>query len=155
MEVEIVFFPATKIATIEHRGPPELEHETLRKLIAWRIRNGYLDPARYRSYGIHYTDPFNTPPAEHRVDFGLSVDHDIEQNAEGIVVKAIPPLRCARARDIGSRFNNQAAPFLYHVWLPQSGETPGAFPTFFHYVNVGPDVRAEDMVTDVYLPLQG
>ena len=23
-----------------------------------------------------------------------------------------------------------------------------------HYVNVGPDVREEDMITDVYLPLQ-
>jgi AraC family transcriptional regulator len=38
--------------------------------------------------------------------------------------------------------------------LPQSGELPGNFPIFFHYVNVGPNVREEEMITDVYLPLR-
>jgi AraC family transcriptional regulator len=43
---------------------------------------------------------------------------------------------------------------MYEEWLPQSRETPGSFPIFFHYVNIGPNVRAEDMITDVYLPLR-
>lgn len=28
-----------------------------------------------------------------------------------------------------------------------------ACPVFFHYVNVGPNLREEEMLTDVYLPL--
>lgn len=44
--------------------------------------------------------------------------------------------------------------FLHETWLPQGGEWPGNFPVFFHYVNVGPDVREEDMITDVYMPLK-
>jgi AraC family transcriptional regulator len=36
----------------------------------------------------------------------------------------------------------------------RSGEAPGDFPVFFHYVNVGPNVRREEMITDVYLPLR-
>lgn len=154
MDVEIVVFPQTKVAAIEHLGPPTLEYDTVKKLIAWKIQMGYLDPSRYRSYGVHYTDPFTTPPSDHRVDFCLSVEDDVGANPHGIVTKYIPRLRCARARDIGSRTNNKAAPFLHKIWLPQSGETPGPFPIFFHYVNVGPNVRQEAMITDVYLPLQ-
>jgi AraC family transcriptional regulator len=66
----------------------------------------------------------------------------------------IPQNRCALARDTGSRNDNKAAVYLYEEWLPRSGEKLGNFPIFFHYVNVGPNVRAEEMITDVYLPLR-
>jgi len=78
----------------------------------------------------------------------------VEPNPFGIVSKVIPRNRCALARDIGSRYNNKAAVYLYEEWLPQSGEMPGDFPIFFHYVNVGPNLREGEMITDVYLPLK-
>ena len=83
MEVQIVIFPETRVAAIEHFGPPSLEHDTVRNLIAWKLEKR-----------------------------------------------------------------------LWEKWLPQSNETPGDFPIFFHYVNVGPNVREEEMITDVYLPLK-
>jgi AraC family transcriptional regulator len=154
MEVQIVMFPETKVAAIEHYGSPSFEHDSVRKLIAWKLEQKLLDPTKYRIYGVHYTDPRTTRPSDHHVDFCLSVDHNIEPNAFGIVNKIIPRNRCALARDIGSRYNNKTAPYLYEEWLPRSGETPGAFPIFFHYVNVGANLREEDMITDVYLPLR-
>ena len=154
MDVQIVVLPETKVAAIEHRGPPHLEHETAKKLVAWRQRHG-LSRDRHRSYGVHYTDPYTTPPADHRVDFCLSVDFDVPPNPEGVIGKVIPGGRCALARHLGSRAHNSAAVFLYRDWLPRSGETLGDFPIFFHYVNVGPEVRDDEMVTDVYLPLKG
>jgi AraC family transcriptional regulator len=153
-DVQIVIFPQTKVAAIEHCGPPALEHESARKLIAWKLENRLLDPAKHRNYGVHYTDPRTTPPSRHRVDFCVSVDADVGPNAYGITTKVIPGGRCARARDVGSRADNKAARYLYEQWLPRSGESPGDFPVFFHYVNVGPQVRAEEMITDVYLPLK-
>jgi AraC family transcriptional regulator len=63
-------------------------------------------------------------------------------------------MRCALARDTGSRLDNKAAQFLYDEWLPRSGEEMSAQPLVFHYVNVGPNVKAEEAVTDVYLPLK-
>jgi len=153
-KVEIIYFPDTKVAAIEHHGSPALEHDTVQKLIAWKLENRLLDPEKYRSYGVHYTDPRLTPHTEHRVDFCLSIEEDVGPNSYGIVNKVIPGSRCARARDIGSRSNNQAALYLYETWLPQSGETLGNFPVFFHYVNVGPDVGEEERITDVYLPLK-
>lgn len=154
MNVEIVNFPETKVAAIEHRGAPALEHETVRKLIAWKLDNRLLDPSKHRNYGVHYTDSRTARSSEHRVEFCLSIDEDIGPNSYGIVNKKLPACRCARARDVGSRSNNKAAAYLYEMWLPQSGEALGDFPIFFHYVNVGPKVREEEMITDVYLPLK-
>jgi AraC family transcriptional regulator len=154
VDVEIVEFPETKVAAIEHFGPPELEHDTAQKLIAWKLEHRLIDPVKHRSYGVHYTDHRVTHPSKHHVDFCLSVEHDVEPNGFGIINKVIPHNRCARARDIGSRYNNRAAVYLGEVWLPQSGEVPGDFPIFFHYVNVGPNVLEEEMITDVYLPLK-
>jgi len=154
MEVKILVFPETKVAAIEHRGSPALEHDTARKLVAWKIENGLLDQSKYKSYGVHYTDPRTIPVADHRVDFCLSVEADVGPNPYGITTKVIPNCRCAVVRDVGSRANNKAAVYLYETWLPQSGESPGDFPMFFHYVNVGPNVREEEMMTDVYLPLK-
>ncbi|HEY0915351.1 MAG TPA: GyrI-like domain-containing protein [Solimonas sp.] len=152
MDVRIVEFPETPVAVAEHRGPPALEYQTSQRLIRWRIANG-LSPHKHRTYGVHYTDPQAVVPEDHRVDFCVSHHGVVAPNAEGIVGKLIPACRCAVARHLGSRRHNTAAVHLYREWLPRSGERPGDFPIFFHYVNVGPDVKEEDMVTDVYLPL--
>lgn len=153
MEVRIVEFPETAVAAIEHRGPPALEYETAKKLIAWRIQHG-LSPANHRTYGVHYTDPHSVPPAEHRVDFCVTYDQAVAPNPHGVTNKTIPACRCAVARHVGSREHNAAAVHLFREWLPNSGETAGDFPVFFHYVNVGPGIREHEMITDVYLPLK-
>ena len=57
MNVSIVTFPQTRVAGIRHAGHPSQEHETARKLVAWKLEHRLLDQSRYRSYGLHYTDP--------------------------------------------------------------------------------------------------
>lgn len=46
-----------------------------------------------------------------------------------------------------------AATYLYKEWFPISEEKLRDFPVFFHYVDVGPDIVEEEMLTDVYLPI--
>jgi hypothetical protein len=84
VEVQIVTFPETKVAAIE-RGQPSLEHDTVRKLVAWKLEHKLFDPAKYRSYGVHYTDPRTTPASEHHVEFCLSIDREVGPNSLGIV----------------------------------------------------------------------
>lgn len=153
MDVRIVDFLETRVAVLEHHGPPELEHQTARRLVQWRLQHR-LPPDRHRTYGVHYTDPRTTPPEQHRVDFCVSVDEDVAPNPEGVVTKVIPGGRCAVARHLGSRANVSAAAHLYEVWLPKSGETLRDFPIFFHYVNVGPHLQDRELITDVYLPVR-
>lgn len=153
MQVTIVNFPETRVAAITHTGDPSREHDTARKLIAWKIENRLLDPARNRSYGLHYADPSGPDASKYRVDFCLSIEGPLAPNPHGIVELTIPGLRCALARDVGFRTNNQAARYLYEKWLPASGEQLSGQPLIFHYVNVGPTVQAHEAITDVYMPL--
>ena len=153
MHIEIIDFPETLVAAIEHRGTPDSEHESVRRLIAWRIEHGY-PPARHRTFGIHFDDPLTTSPELYRADFCISVEQEIAPNSHGVVNKMIPGGRCAKLRHFGSRENIQAARYLVETWLPQSGEALRGFPLIFHYVNVGPDISEEDFVTDLYLPIK-
>jgi AraC family transcriptional regulator len=152
MKVMIIFFTETKVAALEHRGSPKLEHESIKKLIAWRIENKF-PPEKHKSYGIHYCNPETTPPEDYRVDLCISVEHEIQNNPYGVINKVIPSGRCAVTRHIGSRNSITAVANLYKRWLPQSREKLRDFPIFFHYVNVGPNIKECDMITDVYLPL--
>lgn len=153
MNVDIVNFPKTKVAVIEHLGSPRLEHESVKKLIAWRIENKLPLSDAHRNYGVHYNDPRKVSPLEYRVDICLSVEHEVLDNSYGVITKTIPELRCAKARHFGSRENISAAQYLYEQWLPNSGEKIAGYPIFFHYINVGPTVQESEMVTDVYLPI--
>ena len=153
MDVKIVEFPETRVAVVEHLGPPETQDESVRRLVAWRIENR-MSPDEHPTYGIHYNDPRTTPAADYRVDLCVAVDREVPPNPQGLVNKVIPGGRCAVARHHGSRKNVEAAAYLQESWLPQSGATVRDFPIFFHYVNVGPQVREPCMITDVYLPIE-
>ncbi len=152
MEVRLVNFPETRVALLPHRDSPATEHATVLQLVQWKLQHQLLDQERYRTYGLHYL-PGTAPDSEHRVDFCLSIHETVEPNTLGIVESTIPTCRCALARDIGSRLDNQAVKYLVYDWLPRSGETVSGAPIIFHYVNVGPTVKASDAITDVYLPL--
>jgi AraC family transcriptional regulator len=154
MQVSIVTFPETRVACLSHRGAPENEHVTARQLVAWKIEHRLLDAQRHRSYGLHHADPRAAAPATYRVDFCLSIDAPVLSNAQGIMETHIAAQRCALARDVGHRLDNQAARWLWEHWLPSSGERWSGGPLIFHYVNVGPMVKAEEAITDVYLPLK-
>jgi AraC family transcriptional regulator len=152
MKVEIVDFPETMVAAFEHRGPEHLTYQSTKKFIDWRKRAGI--GTRGGAYGIHYTDAEKTPPEDYRLDICAAVDSPVAPNEQGVVTKVIPAGRCAKTRHVGSREHVAAADYLYRAWLPTSGEKLRDYPIVFHYVNVGPDVKAHEMITDVYLPLK-
>ena len=54
--VDIVDFPATPIALLEHRGHPARQGDSLRDFIAWR-RQQQLPPSVNATYNLLYTDP--------------------------------------------------------------------------------------------------
>ena len=145
MDVRIVDFPATKVAMLAHDGPPHAEHQTALKLVQWKLANR-LTTDRHRSYGLHAIDKYH-------VEFCLSVDDDVPPNDAGIITKTIPACRCAVARHVGPRVINPAGVYLFTQWLPTSGEEAHGDPLIFHYVNVGPNIAPQEMITDVYLPL--
>lgn len=153
MQVEIVEFPETLVATVEHRGPESMTGQSTQRLIAWRQANG-IRPGMGATYGVHYTDHRRVLPEDYRLDLCVSVPQPVADNPFGVITKTIPGGRCARVRQRGSRHDMPAPRWLIEEWLPQSGEQLRDFPVFFHYVNIGPGVPESEMITDIYLPLR-
>jgi AraC family transcriptional regulator len=153
MQVNIIKFPATMIAALEHHGPEHLVYNTAQKFIEWRQANN-IKPGQGDTFAVHYSDPASTLPEDYRLDICVSVEKPVAENPQGVLNKTIPAGRCAVVRHLGSREYIPAADYLYGEWLPESGEELRDYPPFFHYINVGPDVKDKDMITDIYLPIK-
>jgi AraC family transcriptional regulator len=156
MQIEIIHFATTRIAVLEHRGPPDLLNDSVGTFIAWRKTSGLSPILTSRTFGIAYDNPDTTEPDRFRFDIGGEVSTDVPVNPQGVVTKSIPGGRCARLRHHGShlRLGESAIYPLYRDWLPQSGEELRDFPLYFHYLNLLPDTPEHELVTDVYLPLK-
>lgn len=155
MNVDIVNFETTKVALIEHLGPPERVLETAAKFIAWRKETGLSPVKTSNTYGIPYSDPKTTDPEKFRWDICGTIDGDIPANDYGTKSGTIPGGRCAVIRHLGS-YDNVETPIYawYSNWLPDSGEEIRDFPCFFHYLTLINEVDECDLITDIYFPLK-
>ncbi len=156
MQVDIVHFATTRIATLEHRGSVERLNDAVGQFIEWRKTSGLSPKQSSRTFGIAYDNPDTTEPDKFRFDIGGEVANDVPANPQGVVTRFIPAGRCARVRHVGShtRLGESVIYPLYRDWLPHSGEELRDFPLFFHYLNLIPDTAEHELVTDVYLPLR-
>lgn len=152
MQVEIVDFPETKVAAVEHLGSTADVYDSVRRLVEWR-RNNRVSPAGHATYGVHHDLRLHAESG-YRMDICVAFEREVVPNPQGVVGRIIPGGRCARVRYIGSREYIPVVEPLFTDWLPHSGEQRRDYPLFFHYVNVGPDVVDHEMITDVYLPLR-
>lgn len=76
-------------------------------------------------------------------------------NTQQIVNKVIPSGRCAVIRHQGSHYLMHTKIYdLYGKWLPESKEEIRDFPMFFHYINLFPEAKEHELLTDIYLPLK-
>jgi AraC family transcriptional regulator len=153
-QITLVDFPATRVATLRHRGPPLRLGESIRTFIEWRKANR-LPPRTSATFNVLYDDPDQTPAADYRFDLCAATEREIEPNAQGVVAGAIPGGRCAKLRFVGSDDRLESAiRCLYSQWLPQSGEELRDFPLFLQRVTFFPDVPEHAAVVHVFLPLR-
>jgi AraC family transcriptional regulator len=152
--VRIVQFPATQVATLEHRGSPLRLGDSIRTFIEWRKANK-LHPRLSATFNIVYNDPDETPPEEFRFGLCAATDRTIEANDAGVSGMTIPSGRCALLRHVGSDDQlGRSILHLYASWLPASGEETRDFPLFMQRVKFFPDVADSEAITDIYLPLR-
>ncbi len=152
-DVEIVEFPATRIALLVHAGDHRGLNDSLKKFIAWRQR-AKLPRDRHATFNILYADPETTPPEEFRMGVAVATDGPIAPNDEGVVESLLPGGPCARLRHRGSTdFLDPVFRCLYGEWLPASGRELRDFPPFLQRVKFYPDVPDQEALTDVFVPL--
>lgn len=155
VNINIITFDETKIAVLEHRGPPELLNDSVSIFIKWRKESQLSPVASSKTYGIAYDDPKTTEPEKFRFDLCGSVKTEVPPNPQGVITKYIPGGRCAFIRHLGSyEAMDEKVYYLYGKWLPTSGEELRDFPCFLHYINLFPEVPEHELITDIYLPLK-
>ena len=154
VDIKIVDFDGTKVATLEHRGSPDLVMDSVKVFREWR-RQSKLSPVKTsRTFGIIYDDPESTPPEAFRFDICGSVESEVPANPQNVGNDSIPAGRCAVIRHHGSLDNvRDSVMRLYRDWLPESNEKLRDYPLFFQYLNLIPDVHEHELQTDIYLPL--
>lgn len=126
------------------------------QFIAWRKASDVSPVGSSDTYGVPWSDPDQTEPAEWRFDIcGSTQVDEMPTNEQGVVLKGLPAGRCAVARHVGSTDRiGETVYGLYRDWLPGSGERLREFPCFFHYIARMPQVSELEQITDVYLPLE-
>lgn len=155
MNIQIVEFPEIKIAVLEHRGSASLLNNSVSRFIEWRKTSGLSPVNSSQTFGLVYDDPKTTEPESFRFDICGSVAQKVPDNPQDVINKTIPVGRCATFRHHGPHeLLDEKVRYLYAEWLHSSDESLRDFPCFFEYQNLFPDVSEQDLVTDVYLPLQ-
>ncbi|MBS0418702.1 MAG: GyrI-like domain-containing protein [Proteobacteria bacterium] len=153
-EVRIVDFLPTRVATLEHRGDPSGLDDTVQKFILWRRQNG-LPPAISATFNILYDKLPASDPDDFRFGLCAATDGEIAANELGVVERTIPGGKCAVLRHVGSEAGlGETIYCLYAQWLPDSGAELRDYPVFFQRVSFGPNVPANEAITDVFLPLK-
>jgi AraC family transcriptional regulator len=153
--VEIVDFPLTRVAVLEHRGSRALINASVGKFIEWRKASGLSPVDKSRTFGVPYPSPEQLETGEFRFDICGEVHGDVPVNPQGVIGKVIPAGRCAVVEHKGSTDAlDDTVRWLYAEWLPSSGEELREFPVYFHYVKRMPTVAEHEQVTRVHLPLR-
>lgn len=152
--VQIVEFPDTNIAVMEHRGAPNLLGKTIQRFINWRKLNR-LPPRRSRTFNLLYDDPKLIAPEDFRFDLCCSVNREVDRNEYGVFNSVIPEGKCAVVRHIGSDDTiDQVVNFLFSDWLRDSNFEVRDYPLFLERVSFFPEVPENEMITDIYLPIR-
>ncbi|MCO1336526.1 AraC family transcriptional regulator [Microbulbifer sp. OS29] len=153
-DVNIIEFPETTIATLEHRAAPGLLSASLKNFITWRKKNK-LSPKVSRTFNLIYNDPSQVPSNQYRIDLCCSVDASVKLPDGDLLKKTIAAGECASIRHIGSDDSiGNAINHLYQDWLAESAFNLRDFPLFLERVKFFPDTSENEAITDIYLPIE-
>lgn len=155
MDVKIVDFEETKVAVLEHRGPPERVNNSVMTFIDWRKSSGLSPVKTSRTFGLVYEDPATAEPEKFRFDICGEVMAEVPENPQRVKSGTIPGGRCAVIRHLGPHERmGEKIYYLYREWLPNSDEEVRDAHLFFHYLNLRSQVADHELITDIYLPLK-
>ena len=153
MSVMIKQLEPMRVAFIRHVGPYHEVGGTWEKLMMLLGKEGLLG-AETQFMGICHDDPGVTPPDKVRYDACVTVDEHFQPQGE-IGVQVIAGGEHAVLTHFGP-YNKLGESYarLLGQWLPRSGRTLRSTPCFDVYLNSPENTEPEDLVTDLYAPLE-
>ncbi len=153
MNVTIETLKPMRVAFVRHTGPYNDVGKAWEKLMMLLGKDGLIS-GNTQFIGICHDDPAVTPPDKIRYDACITVDEDFRAQGE-IGVQSIPGGDYAVMTHFGPYQNlGHSYAKLLGQWLPRSGRTLRSTPCFDIYFNSPENTEPEDLITDVYAPLE-
>lgn len=152
MDVRIETVDPMKVAFVRHVGPYHEVGAAWQTLMGWAGQRGLLG-SQLQTLGICHDDPDVTPVDKIRYDACLVVGDQVEPQGD-IGVQEIGGGEYAVTTHRGpyEKFGETYAT-LCGQWAPRSGRELRA-PSLEFYRNSPMDTAPEDLVTDIYMPLE-
>ena len=153
MNVQIKTVNPMRVAFMRHAGPYNEAGDTWEKLCLALGKEGLIG-GDSQFIGVSYDDPEVTPPDKIRYDACITVNERFAA-AGDIGVQTLPGGLYAMTTHFGP-YDGLAKTYsrLFGQWLPRSGRRLGPGPCFESYLNSPENTEPEDLLTDVYLPLE-
>ena len=153
MDVEIKKLEAMRVAFVRHVGPYNEVGTAWEKLCATLGAQGLLG-GDARFIGVCYDNPEVTPPEKIRYDACVTVDEAFQPQGD-IAVQTLSGGDYAVTTHIGP-YDKLGLTYakLYGGWLPQSGRELRSEPCLEFYLNDPEGADPEDLLTDIYAPLE-
>jgi AraC family transcriptional regulator len=153
MEVRIETVPPRRVAFMRHIGPYREVGTTWAKLMAWAGPRGLLGPQMV-ALGVAHDDPDVTPLDKLRYDACIAVEGSFTPEGE-VGVQEVGGGEYAITTHRGPyEAVAQTLARLCGEWLPASGRELRSAPTFGIFRNSLPDTPDQDLLTDLYMPLE-
>jgi AraC family transcriptional regulator len=153
MTVHVKEFPLRRVAFVRHIGPYRQVGGAWAKLMSWAVARNLLCPNTL-AIGVAHDDPDVTPADKIRYDACITVDQAF--TAEGEVgVEEVGGGEYAVTTHHGPYQNmSQTLARLCGEWLPTSGRELRSSPCLAIPRNFPHDTPADELLTDIYMPLQ-
>ncbi|OMH36193.1 GyrI-like domain-containing protein [Motiliproteus sp. MSK22-1] len=159
MKVVIKEMPEVKVAYVRHVGPYAECGKAWEKLFCFLGPQGVLG-GQAKILGLSHDDPEVTPAQEIRYDACVTLEDGIELKEEGrkeagVGVKMVDGGEYAVTTHFGP-YDTLAVTYakFFGEWLSSSDRSPADRPCFEIYLNDPESTAPEDLVTDIYMPLE-
>lgn len=141
-----------RVAFMRHKGPYGACGDTWDRLLSWMGKEGWLG-VQTQFIGICHDDPEVTPPHKIRYDAGVAVGDTFVPQSD-IGAQVIAGGEYAMTTHVGP-YDRLGISYsqLLGQWLPRSGRTLRSAPCFEVYMNSPENTEPEELVTDIYAPL--
>jgi AraC family transcriptional regulator len=153
MKVRIEHLQPLRVAFMRHVGPYGEVGATWDKLLPFLGKEGFLG-GDVLLLGVCHDDPEVTPPAKIRYDACVSVDAGFVPTGD-IGSQVIAGGDYAVTTHFGPYHElGKTYAQLLGQWLPRSGRELRSCPCFEVYLNDPGSTEPEDLLTDIYAPLE-
>jgi AraC family transcriptional regulator len=153
MNVTIKRIEPMRVAFMRHVGPYHEVGKTWEKLMMFLGKEGLVG-GDSQFIGICHDDPAVTPPDKVRYDACVTVGPDFQPQND-IGVQIVPGGDYAVMTHFGPYDKlGESYTWLLGQWLPRSNRALRSSPCFDVYFNTPENTEPEDLVTDLYAPLE-